>query len=107
MKHPRSLSASNELRGIQHRRNLHWHLGNRACLYEGQEMSAFDEKQTGATPIEIVDYLRGVIDTLRAEKALLEKRYKQLEASRETWQKLAQAWEWLADNKRIVPADEA
>jgi hypothetical protein len=50
--------------------------------------------------------LRGVIDTLRAEKALLEKRYKDLEASRETWQKLAQAWEWLADNKRIVPADE-
>jgi endoglucanase Acf2 len=72
----------------------------------GQEMT-FDEKQTGATPIEIVDYLRGVIDTLRAEKALLEKRYKDLEASRETWQKLAQAWEWLADNKRIVPADEA
>ena len=70
-------------------------------------MSAFDEKQTGATPIEIIDYLRSVIDTLRAEKALLEKRYKQLEASRETWQKLAQDWEWLADNKRIVPADEA
>jgi hypothetical protein len=70
-------------------------------------VSAFDEKQTGATPIEIVDYLRGVIDTLRAEKALLEKRYADLEASRETWRKLAQAWEWLADNKRIVPADEA
>jgi hypothetical protein len=69
-------------------------------------MSAFDEKQTGATPIEIVEYLRGVIDTLRVEKALLEKRYKELEASRETWQKLAQAWEWLAENKRIVPADE-
>ena len=68
-------------------------------------MSAFDEKQNGATPVEIVDYLRGVIDTLRAEKALLEKRYAQLEASRETWQKLAAAWEWLADNKRIVPAD--
>jgi hypothetical protein len=69
-------------------------------------MSAFDEKQTGATPIEIADYLRGVIDTLRAEKALLEKRYKDLEASRDTWQKLAAAWEWLAENKRIVPADE-
>ena len=68
-------------------------------------MSAFDEKQTGATPIEIIDYLRSVIDTLRAEKALLEKRYEQLEASRETWQKLAKAWEWLAENKRIVPAD--
>ena len=69
-------------------------------------MSAFDEKQQGATPIDIVDYLRGVIDTLRAEKALLEKRNKELEVSRETWQKLAQAWEWLADNKKIVPADE-
>jgi hypothetical protein len=69
-------------------------------------MSAFDEKETGATPIEIVEYLRGVIDTLRAEKALLEKRYAELEASRETWKKLAAAWEWLADNKRIVPADE-
>jgi hypothetical protein len=81
-------------------------MGNVACLHERQEMT-FDEKQTGATQIEIVDYLRGVIDTLRAEKALLEKRYKDLEASRETWQKLAKAWEWLADNKRIVPADEA
>ena len=80
-------------------------MGNFACLYERQEMT-FDEKQNGATPIEILDYLRGVIDTLRAEKALLEKRYEALEASRETWQKLAQAWEWLADNKRIVPADE-
>ena len=69
-------------------------------------MSAFDEKQDGATPVEIVVYLRGVIDTLRAEKALLEKRYKDLEASRETWKKLAAAWEWLADEKRIVPADE-
>jgi hypothetical protein len=68
-------------------------------------MSAFDEKQNGATPVEIVTYLRGVIDTLRAEKALLEKRCETLEASRETWQKLAAAWEWLADNKRIVPAD--
>ena len=66
----------------------------------------FDEKQNGATPIEIVEYLRGVIDTLRAEKVLLEKRNEQLEVSRETWQKLARAWEWLADNKRIVPADE-
>ena len=52
-----------------------------------------------ATVAEMVDYLRGVIDTLRAEKALLEKRYKELEASRETWQKLAKAWEWLAENK--------
>jgi hypothetical protein len=65
----------------------------------------FDEKQNGATPVEIVNYLRGVIDILRAEKALLEKRNEQLQASRETWQKLAQAWEWLAENKRIVPAD--
>jgi hypothetical protein len=82
-------------------------VGNRSSHdVAGQEMT-FDEKQNGATPIEIVDYLRGVIDTLRAEKALLEKRYEALEASRETWQKLAQAWEWLADNKRIVPADEA
>jgi hypothetical protein len=97
---------ADELSGIQHHRNLHRHLGNLACLYKGQEMT-FDEKQNGATPIEIIDYLRGVIDTLRAEKALLEKRYEALEASRETWQKLAQAWEWLADNKRIVPADEA
>jgi len=62
-------------------------------------MSAFDEKQTGATPIEIVEYLRGVIDTLRAEKALLEKRCQALEESRETWQKLAAAWEWLAENR--------
>jgi hypothetical protein len=97
---------ADELCGIQHHRNLHGNLGDLACLHERQEMT-FDEKQTGATPIEIVDYLRGVIDTLRAEKALLEKRYKDLEASRETWQKLAQAWEWLADNKRIVPADES
>jgi len=69
-------------------------------------MNPFDEKQTGATPIEIVEYLRGVIDTLRAEKALLEKRYADLEASRETWRKLAQAWEWLAENKRIVPNND-
>ena len=62
-------------------------------------MSAFDEKETGANPVEIVEYLRGVIDTLRAEKALLEKRYKDLEASRETWQKLAAAWEFLAESK--------
>jgi uncharacterized protein (DUF2225 family) len=81
-------------------------MGNPARMCERQQMSAFDEKQDGATPVEIVVYLRGVIDTLRAEKALLEKRYKDLEASRETWKKLAAAWEWLADNKRIVPADE-
>lgn len=62
-------------------------------------MNPFDEKQTGATPVEIVDYLRGVIDTLRAEKALLEKRCQALEESRETWQKLAAAWEWLAENR--------
>jgi len=62
-------------------------------------MSVFDEKQNGATPVELVDYLRGVIDTLRAEKALLEKRCETLEASRETWQKLAAAWEWLAENR--------
>ncbi len=55
--------------------------------------------------VEHVDQLRAIIHTLRAEKKLLEKRYADLEASRETWQKLAQAWEWLADNKRIVPAD--
>jgi hypothetical protein len=36
---------------------------------------------------------------LRAEKALLEKRCERLEESRETWQKLAQAWEWLAENR--------
>jgi predicted nucleotidyltransferase len=66
----------------------------------------FDEQEFGTSPTEIIAFLRGVIDTLRAEKALLEKRYADLEASRETWQKLAQAWEWLADNKRIVPADE-
>jgi len=69
-------------------------------------MNPFDEKQAGATPVEIVDYLRGVIDTLRAEKALLEKRYADLEASRETWRKLAQAWEWLAENERIVPNND-
>jgi hypothetical protein len=56
--------------------------------------------------VEHVDQLRAIIHTLRAEKELLEKRYADLEASRETWQKLAQAWEWLADNKRIVSADE-
>tara|TARA_R110000868_G_scaffold183406_1_gene424682 strand:+ start:515 stop:721 length:207 start_codon:yes stop_codon:yes gene_type:complete len=66
----------------------------------------FDEQEFGAGPTEIIAFLRGQIQILRAEKALLEKRYEQLEASRETWQKLAQAWEWLADNKRIVPADE-
>ena len=66
----------------------------------------FEAEPQAATPIEIVDYLRGVIDTLRAEKALLEKRCETLEAGRETWQKLAAAWEWLAENKRIVPADE-
>jgi len=65
----------------------------------------YPEEQPAATVAEMIDYLRGVIDTLRAEKALLEKRYEQLEASRETWQKLAAAWEWLAENKRIVPAD--
>jgi hypothetical protein len=82
-------------------------MGNDSCDdVAGKKMSAFDEKQDGATPIEIVDYLRGVIDTLRAEKALLEKRCETLEASRETWQKLAAAWEWLADSKRIVPASE-
>jgi hypothetical protein len=73
-------------------------LANRFSDDEAEQMT-FDEKQTGATPIEIVDYLRGVIDTLRAEKALLEKRYKDLEASRETWRKLAQAWEFLAESK--------
>jgi uncharacterized protein YhaN len=56
--------------------------------------------------VEHVDQLRAIIHTLRAEKELLEKRYADLEASRETWQKLAAAWEWLAENKRIVPADE-
>ena len=66
----------------------------------------FDEQEFGTGPTEIIAFLRGQIEILRAEKALLEKRYEQLEASRETWQKLAQAWEWLADNKRIVPADE-
>ena len=65
----------------------------------------YPEEPQAATVAEIIDYLRGLIDTLRAEKALLEKRYERLEASRETWQKLAEAWEWLADNKRIVPAD--
>ena len=62
-------------------------------------MSAFDEKEIGATPVEIVTYLRAQIEILRAEKALLEKRYADLEASRETWQKLAAAWEWLAENR--------
>jgi hypothetical protein len=65
----------------------------------------FDEQQFGAGSTEIITFLRGQIATLRAEKALLEKRCETLEASRETWQKLAAAWEWLADNKRIVPAD--
>ena len=65
----------------------------------------FDEQQFGAGSTEIIAFLRGQIATLRAEKALLEKRCETLEASRETWQKLAAAWEWLADNKRIVPAD--
>jgi len=65
----------------------------------------YPEEPPAATVAEMVDYLRGVIDTLRAEKALLEKRCETLEASRETWQKLAAAWEWLADNKRIVPAE--
>jgi len=85
---------------------MYWRDAHSTRLHERDKMSAFDEKQNGATRIEIVDYLRGVIDTLRAEKALLEKRYEALEASRETWQKLAAAWEWLADNKRIVPSDE-
>ena len=65
----------------------------------------FDEQEFGTGPTEIIIFLRSQIEILRAEKALLEKRYEQLEASRETWQKLAKAWEWLADNKRIVPAD--
>jgi prefoldin subunit 5 len=65
----------------------------------------FDEQEFGTGPTEIITFLRAQIEILRAEKALLEKRYEQLEASRETWQKLAAAWEWLADNKRIVPAD--
>ena len=49
--------------------------------------------------VEHVDQLRAIIHTLRAEKELLEKRYADLEASRETWQKLAAAWEWLAENR--------
>ena len=65
----------------------------------------FDEQEFGTGPTEIITFLRSQIEILRAEKALLEKRYEQLEASRETWQKLAKAWEWLADNKRIVSAD--
>jgi hypothetical protein len=66
----------------------------------------YPEEPQAATVVEMIDYFRAVIDTLRAEKALLEKRYEALEASRETWQKLAQAWEWLADNKRIVPNND-
>jgi hypothetical protein len=65
----------------------------------------FDEQEFGTGPTEIIIFLRNQIEILRAEKALLEKRYEQLEASRETWQKLAKAWEWLADNKRIVSAE--
>ena len=65
----------------------------------------FDEQEFGTGPTEIIIFLRSQIEILRAEKALLEKRYEQLEASRETWQKLAKAWEWLADNKRIVSAE--
>ncbi len=56
--------------------------------------------------VEHVDQLRAIIHTLRAEKELLEKRYADLEASRETWRKLAQAWEWLAENERIVPNND-
>jgi len=48
---------------------------------------------------EIYENLRATIRTLRAEKALLEKRCQALEESRETWQKLAAAWEWLAENR--------
>ena len=59
-----------------------------------------------ATVAEMVDYLRGVIDTLRAEKALLEKRVETLENRCDTYRKLVDAWQWLAENKRIVPADE-
>jgi hypothetical protein len=59
----------------------------------------YPEEPPAATVAEMVDYLRGVIDTLRAEKALLEKRCERLEESRETWQKLAAAWEWLAENR--------
>jgi len=66
----------------------------------------YPEEPPAATVSEMVDYLRGVIDILRAEKALLEKRYADLEASRETWRKLAQAWEWLAENERIVPNND-
>ena len=62
-------------------------------------MNSSDEKQNGVTPIDLIDYLREVIDTLRAEKALLEKRCQTLETSRETWRKLAIAWESLAENK--------
>lgn len=62
-------------------------------LWEIEVCKAMDEAA------DEIERLRGVIDTLRAEKALLEKRCETLEASRETWQKLAAAWEWLAENK--------
>jgi len=48
---------------------------------------------------ELNVYLRGVIEGLRDEIKLLEKQKARLEESRETWQKLAAAWEWLAENK--------
>jgi hypothetical protein len=59
----------------------------------------FNEQEFGAGPTEIITFLRAQIEIVRAEKALLEKRYADLEASRETWQKLAAAWEWLAENR--------
>lgn len=59
----------------------------------------FEAEPQGATVTDIVEFLRAEIRVLRAEKALLEKRCEGLEASRETWQKLAAAWEWLAENK--------
>jgi uncharacterized small protein (DUF1192 family) len=39
------------------------------------------------------------VETLRAEIELLQKQVARLEASLDTWKKLATAWEWLAENK--------
>lgn len=49
--------------------------------------------------VEIVDQLREIIHILRAEKELLEKKVETLEASRETWKRLALAYEWLVEHR--------
>jgi exonuclease VII small subunit len=55
------LSASNELRGIQHHRNLHGHLGNLARLYERQEMTLEEM-------ISALERLQAIYPTLLTEQ---------------------------------------